>query len=74
MCVHVYECVCGLNPCVTFSLSRTHTGSSEKQLAKLFATARRSAPSVILLDEIDCLAASRVQTNASGSSGIYMCV
>eukprot|EP00622_Pseudochattonella_farcimen_P003854 FR739117.1.p1 GENE.FR739117.1~~FR739117.1.p1 ORF type:complete len:279 (+),score=23.86 FR739117.1:108-839(+) len=44
---------------------RALVGESERTIAKLFATARQAAPSIILLDQIEVLAASR---RVAGSS------
>jgi len=44
-----------------------YVGNTEKNIHKLFAQARKNAPSIILLDEIDGLGASRSQARQHGS-------
>ena len=45
-------------------------GSSEKNLHELFSQARRAAPCVLFLDEIDALAQKRTQTRNSATRGV----
>lgn len=43
-------------------LTSRWVGESEKAIAELYATARREAPCIVFLDELDTLAASRTST------------
>lgn len=45
-------------------------GQSEKQLAELFATARKQAPAVIFIDEVDALGAKRSDMQSSASRSV----
>jgi SpoVK/Ycf46/Vps4 family AAA+-type ATPase len=46
-----------------------YVGQSERNLHELFETARRAAPCVLFLDEIDALGHKRSQTRGSGMRG-----
>lgn len=41
-----------------------HIGQSERNLAEVFAQARRKAPCVLFFDEVDALGQRRTQTNS----------
>lgn len=45
-------------------------GQSEKQLAELFSTARKHAPSVIFIDEVDALGAKRSDMHSTSTRAI----
>ena len=47
-----------------------YVGQSEKQLHEIFETARRNAPCVLFFDEVDALAAKRVDMRQSASRHI----
>lgn len=46
-----------------------YIGQSERNLQELFATARRNAPCVLFLDEVDALGQKRSQLSRSGTRG-----
>ncbi|WP_041736809.1 AAA family ATPase [Colwellia psychrerythraea] len=48
-------------------LSTPHSGGTTENIKQLFATARKYAPSIIFIDEIDAIAAQRTD-NSDGSS------
>jgi transitional endoplasmic reticulum ATPase len=59
------EAGCSFYPASSAELSSRWVGESEKAISRLFQRARANAPSIVFLDEIDALGASR------GSWGAY---
>ncbi|MFC7137655.1 AAA family ATPase [Halobaculum litoreum] len=51
------------------SLKNKYVGETERTIREVFETARRNAPSVVFIDEIDAIAGSREEASASHEVG-----
>ena len=58
------EAQCSFYPVTAADLTSRWIGDSERAVARLFRRARANAPSIIFIDEVDALGATRGQQNA----------
>ena len=66
------ECNATFFPTTAASFQRPHVGEGEAAISELFATAKKYAPSIIFIDEIDAIGKERTGASISHVTELYL--